>query len=536
MVIAPPTTAKIFDLSKVTYLNGKNSDQISQAAAVEQPSHAEMVKLVTGFIDNLIQSGVDKLETAARDSSNREAQSTAAINLDRYNADTTVASFKSDVASGLAKNIYAVKQFLIEGGLAEHKNNQELTFKAKGSVDGGKIADESAQELAQQALKSVQDKLSAYGININTSEATVLALRDKITGELKKPPEAKSETPEVTTQAVTETTSDTSQSDKAPTAGDIENFFKNIQQASPVLANLSQSRKGLEVLSERISSISEEVGVGAVDQATLEKFQNNIFPKLADEKKFTDAVSELSQGEKATLKTILCAVHGQADKDITCNEMSVHAQNINKNLGTNSTSLENINNGIDGLIQSHQPSDATPDKLPDLANLKKVNQLLVTFKEELTKANKLSSTADKVTAREKAQTKLLSGLKSSLETNLIDVADLKMLKEVLAKPDSANSNYNERANKFLKDLNISTDDLKQWGSMTAMLAVGLIIFCPRAITGVMQAGTGLLNMTLGNGMLPMLLMNGFGGDTKQGMNPIAAMMMMRNNNQGSKAA
>jgi hypothetical protein len=34
----------------------------------------------------------------------------------------------------------------------------------------------------------------------------------------------------------------------------------------------------------------------------------------------------------------------------------------------------------------------------------------------------------------------------------------------------------------------------------------------------------------------MLLMNGFGGDTKQGMNPIAAMMMMRNNNQGSKAA
>jgi hypothetical protein len=160
----------------------------------------------------------------------------------------------------------------------------------------------------------------------------------------------------------------------------------------------------------------------------------------------------------------------------------------------------------------------------------------VTFKEELTKANKLSSTADKVTAREKAQTTLLNELKISLDDKSINVADLKMLKEVLAKPDSANSNYNERANKFLKDLNISTDDLKQWGSMTAMLAVGLIIFCPRAITGVMQAGTGLLNMTLGNGMLPMLLMNGFGGDTKQGMNPIAAMMMMRNNNQGSKAA
>ena len=47
MVIAPPTTAPIFDLSKVTYLKGKSSEQISTAAAVEQPSHAQMVKDVS---------------------------------------------------------------------------------------------------------------------------------------------------------------------------------------------------------------------------------------------------------------------------------------------------------------------------------------------------------------------------------------------------------------------------------------------------------------------------------------------------------
>ena len=529
MVIAPTTTN--FDLSRVTYLKGKSHEEISAAAAVQQPNHAEMVKVVTGFIDKLIQSGVEKLETAASNGSDSKAQG----NLDQYNQDkdSAVTPFVTEVAGDLAKNIYAVKQFLIEGGLAEHIDNQELTFKTKGSVDGGKVADESAQELAQQALKSVQDKLIGYGITVNAGETT--KLEQVITGELKKPPGLKSATPEVTPPVVTETTSDASQSDKASTVDDIENFVKSIQQASPVLDNLSKSRKGLEVLSLRIDSIPEKVGGGAVDQATLDKFQNSIFPNLADEKKFTVAVSELNQGEKATLKTILCAVHGQADKDITCNEMSVHAGNINKGLGANSTSLQNINEGIDNLVKTRE-SDTQPNKQPDLANLKKVNQLLVTFEEELKKAGELSSAAEKVTAREEAQKKLLNELKKSLDANLIDVADLKMLKEVLAKPDSANSNYNERANKFLKDLNISNDDLKQWGSMAAMLAVGLMIFCPRAITGVMQAGTGLFNMTFGHGMLPLMLMNRFGGDNKQGINPIAAMMMMGNNNHGSKAA
>jgi hypothetical protein len=526
-MVSNPTTTR-FNLDAVPYLKGKSSE-INKAAAVEQPNHAEMVKVVTGFIDKLIQSGVDKLEEATRDGSNAEAQG----HLDKYKADTTtVASFKGEVADELAKNIYAVKQLLIEGGLAEHKDNQELTFKANGTGADGNITTESAGELAKQALKSVEERLTIYGISIDTKQAA--ELQKEIIEELKSPPKPKSETPEVNPPVVTETTSDASQSDKASTAGDIEKFVKNIQQASPALANLSKSREGLEVLSLRIDSISEGVG-GTVNKATLDKFQNSIFPNLADEKKFTAAVSKLSQDEKAALRTILSTVYGQADKYITCNEMSVHARNINKALGTNNTSLQNINKGIDKLVEAGE-SDTQPNTLPETTRLKTVNNLLKTFEEELTKANKLSSAAERVAAREKAQTELLSDLKSSLNGNLIDVADLKMLKEVLAKPDSANSNYNERANKFLKDLNISTDDLKQWGSMTAMLAVGLMIFCPRAITGVMQAGTGLLNMTFGNGMLPLMLMNHFGGDTKQGMNPLAAMMMMRNNNQSSKAA
>jgi hypothetical protein len=527
MVSISPTTPKI-DPSKVPYLKDKSPQKISTAvAAAEHLSHAQMVTVVTGFIDNLI---VGKLGTAANDVSNSKTQKTAQENLDKYNKDkdSAVTPFVTEVAGDLAKHLFTVKELLVADNLASKQEDGSTTVIKTGTQK----LNSSTNALVNQTLALVQAKLSDYGVKLNSKDTSTL--QKEIIKELKKPPGLKSETPEVNPPVVTETTSDASQSDKASTAGDIEKFVKNIQQASPALANLSKSREGLEVLSLRIDSISEGVG-GTVNKATLDKFQNSIFPNLADEKKFTAAVSKLSQDEKAALRTILSTVYGQADKYITCNEMSVHARNINKALGTNNTSLQNINKGIDKLVEAGE-SDTQPNTLPETTRLKTVNNLLKTFEEELTKANKLSSAAERVAAREKAQTELLSDLKSSLNGNLIDVADLKMLKEVLAKPDSANSNYNERANKFLKDLNISTDDLKQWGSMTAMLAVGLMIFCPRAITGVMQAGTGLLNMTFGNGMLPLMLMNHFGGDTKQGMNPLAAMMMMRNNNQSSKAA
>ena len=533
MVISP-TTAKI-NLEVVPYFKGKGS-QINQAKAkaVEQLSHAEMVQKFTGFIQDLINLEVGKLKTAAGNTSNTEVQKTSQGNLDKYNAekDPTVAPLVKDVAGELAKHVYAVKQFLIEDGLA-NPDGKEMTFKCKDGAWGSDIVSTSAVELANQALTLVKDGLTHYGINIDASKVT--QLQEAIKEELKKPPKPKNETPEVTTEGGTGTTSDSNQSDKAPTADDVENFVKSIQKASPVLANLSKSRKGLEVLSECINSISEEVGLGAVAQATLDKFQNNIFPILADEKKFTHAVSQLDDNERAALKSILTLVHSQADKEITCNEMSAHARNINNSLGANSTSLQNINEEIDNLVKTGE-SDTQPNTQPNPDRLKIVNKLLKTFEEELKKAGELSSTAEKVTAREEAQTKLLNELKTSLDKKLINVADLKMLKEVLAKPDSANSNYNERANKFLKDLNISTDNLKQWGSMAAMLAVGLMIFCPRAITGVMQPITGLLNTTLGNG-ISFMLMKHFGGDN-QGMNPLAAMMMMmmKNNNQDSKAA
>lgn len=496
-------------LKTIPYVRGKTDDEINVAVAAAGVPDPEKVKIVTGFIDNLINLEVGK-QTVAKDTTNSEAPSAAKGNLDKYNQekDSAVTLLVREVADTLTKDFFIVQQLV-------GRDCQGYQDFNKTSAEGLNNIEQSTEVLLNSAIDMVNHKLSDYSMKIDTNNLQQSA--KALVEELRNPPKPKSQTTinreadsltETATKTGTSTTgtppaagtvntttettksSETSaDSEKAPTADDVENFVKSIQQASPALANLSKSRKGLEVLSQRISSISEEAG-GTVNQATLDQFQNNIFPNLADEKKFTDAVSKLSQVEKTTLKKILCAVHGQADKDITCNEMSVHARNINKGLGANSTSLQNINEGIDNLVKTRE-SDTQPNKQPDLANLKKVNQLLVTFEEELKKAGELSSAAEKVTAREEAQKKLLNELKKSLDANLIDVADLKMLKEVLAKPDSANSNYNERANKFLKDLNISTDDLKQWGSMTAMLAVGLMIFCPRAIGNLVKTGTGL---------------------------------------------
>ena len=97
-------------------------------------------------------------------------------------------------------------------------------------------------------------------------------------------------------------------------------------------------------------------------------------------------------------------------------------------------------------------------------------------------------------------------MKVSYEASEISKEGLEVLVKALKSDDpqaAINNSQKEFASKFLKDLNINADDLKQWGSMAAMVAVGLMIFCPRAITGVVQAGTGLAGMVANT--LPMIL-------------------------------
>jgi hypothetical protein len=205
MVIAPTTATKVN--FEVSYLKGKSSEQISTAAAVQQPSHAQMVAVVTNFIDGLIQSGDGKLEVAAGYGSNAEAQ-----------------KIVQEVAGDLAKHVFIVKELLINDRLAKkQEGGQRLAFMANtASGTGSYVARESIGELAKQALESVRTNLHSYGIEIDTSKAT--KLQEVIIQKLQNPPKPKSEVDitasaaaeAASTAATTETTDTTATTEKNP--------------------------------------------------------------------------------------------------------------------------------------------------------------------------------------------------------------------------------------------------------------------------------------------------------------------------------
>jgi len=414
-MVSNPITAN-FDLTRIPYLKDRSQEQVNTAAEIQSPSQAEMVKVVTGFIDNLINLEVQKLEKIADGDSNTEAQNTAQEKLQKYIDEkaTTVDPLVQGVAGELAKNIYAVKQFLIDGRLAAQEEANELKFKANANGSGGNIAAESAKELASQALAFVGERLSAYGIKIDTSLAA--QLQTEIIQELKAPPKPKSELP---------------------------------SEAVPELARPAATEAALP--------IEKDTGVAA----KIEKFVENMA------KSVTEIKQEIGPGTKLFKELI---------------------------------------KGIADLINTPPSSTAQASAETGIPESAKINELLEEFKEALKEAKSNSIPAERVKARAEAKENFFEKLKVSYEASEISKEGLEVLVKALKSDDpqaAINNSQKEFASKFLKDLNISADDLKQWGSMAAMVAVGLMIFCPRAITGVVQAGTGLAGMAANT--LPMIL-------------------------------
>lgn len=429
-MVSNPITAN-FDLTRVPYLKDRSQEQINTAAEIQSPSQAEMVKVVTGFIDNLINLEVKNLEKTGDGDSNTEAQNTAQEKLQKYKDEkaTTVDPLVQGVAGELAKNIYAVKQFLIDDRLAAQEEANELKFKAKANGSGGNIAAESAKELASQALAFVGERLSSYGIKIDTSLAA--QLQTEIIQELKAPPKPKSELP---------------------------------SEAVPELARSAATEAALP--------IEKDTGVAA----KIEEFVENMA------KSVTEIKQEIGPGTKLFKELIT---------------------------------------GITDLINTPPSSTAQASAEAGIPESAKINKLLEEFKEALKEAKSNSIPAERVKARAEAKENFFENLKVSYKASEISKEGLEVLVKALKSDDpqaAINNSQKESASKFLKDLNISADDLKQWGSMAAMVAVGLMIFCPRAITGVVQAGTGLAGMTLGNTasrILPVLIMKHFGGNNNE---------------------
>ncbi|MBU6196898.1 MAG: hypothetical protein KGO93_04965 [Cyanobacteria bacterium REEB446] len=511
MVIAP-TTAQIFDLSKVAYLKGKSSEQISAAAEVEQPSHAAMVTVVTGFIDGLINLEVGKLETAASNSSDSKAQG----NLDQYNADTTVASFKSDVAGDLAKNIYAVKQFLIEGDLAEQKDGQELKFKTKDSLDGGKIADESAQELAQQALKSVQEKLSAYGISINAGEAA--QLQQEIIRELKKPPEPKNET---TTAAEIPTEKPV---DHEKILAAITNFTKEISNLDAVKTLLKKDNglKTLSALNADLSNSIPKTDTEARNNA-LSSFETNyeqnktfINNNISNSETFTTKFNSLDDENKLQIQIMLKNLELSTKHTNTVKEIAGSAQEIKQALSGDS--FQQLSNKLNKLKEN-----STNENKGN--NLDTVNNLLKDFNKSLQdiETNNQLNKIERINKKNEAIEAFTKKLSTELKQNKLSTLDIELIEERLdpSKNETAEQSQKAITERVLKNLNISEEQLKSFGSLAIAAVVGLMVFCPNAIGNLVKGGTGLAAMAAQT--LPMFFQ-------------AQAMMQMSQNGNGTTAS
>jgi hypothetical protein len=497
MVIAP-TTAQIFDLSKVAYLKDKTAQEINAAAAVQQPSHAEMVTVVTKFLDGLVNLEVGKLETAAGNGSDTEAQQTAQRNLIQYNADKdpAIAPLVKGVASDLAKNIYAVKQFLIEGDLAEHKDNQELTFKTKDSVNGGKIADESAQELAQQALKSVQYRLSAYGINIDNSQAT--QLQTEIIQELKKkPPEPKSETPadhEEISTAFTKFITEISNLTSVKTLLGKNNGLKTLGNLNQDLADLNPIVKDEASLPAAL-----EKAFKALDEKAHSKNEAFINNYLANPKKFQQEFKKLDDNQKLQIQMTLINIEEQEKQTKTINNIASSIAEIKQGLGVDR--LGTLLNKLKSVNESHTSSSQEN-------HLESIDNLLNDFNKTLKTANQAGTGEEKIEERNKATEAFIEKLNTGLTNGSLSNADIELIQKYL---DPKNTESQEQSQKSIteqvfknsiKNLNLSEEQLKSFGGLAIAAVVGLMVFCPNAIGNLVKSGTGLAAMAAQT--LPML--------------------------------
>ena len=488
MVIAPT----IFDLKTVPYLKDK-SEQIKQAAAVEQPSHAQMVAAVTKFIDGLIQSGVKELATAARDGSNTEAQ----VNLDKYSHEQeSVNSFKNGVAGGLAKNIYAVKQLLIHDELAEHKDNQELTFKTKDSVDGSSIATESAGELAKQALQSVQDKLIGYGISIDNSQAT--QLQTEIIRELKAPPKPKNETTTTASETPTE-----KPADYQKILADITNFTKEISNLDAVKALLKQDN-GLETLSKLNADLSHSNPLTDNEEAynkALLSFQGNyeknkafISNNISNSEAFTTKFNSLDDENKLQIHIMLGNIESSTRHANTVKEIAESAQEIKKNLSGDT--FQQISKELDSLKENHTSQNKGN-------NLDTVNNLLKDFRKDI-EANDQLNGSERLTKKAEAPETFIEKISAEFKSNNLSTSDIELIKERLDPNKKETTEQSQKAitERVLKNLNLSEEQLKGFAGIAVAAVVGLMVFCPNAIGNLVKSGTGLAAMAAQT--LPML--------------------------------
>jgi hypothetical protein len=501
------------DVRTIPYFKDKTDKEISAAAAVQQPSHPEMLTVVTNFLDALINSGT---ETAAGNNSNTEAQKAEAQKI------------VQEVAGDLAKHVFIVKELLINDRLAKkQEGGQGLAFIANtASGTGSYVARESIGELAKQALESVKTNLHSYGIEIDTSKAT--KLQEVIIQKLQNPPKPKSEV-DITASAAAEAASTAATTENTPPENpniSIIDFLKEkhseltkgLLGCRSIVTFLNQpadsktgQASGISQLRELNKKIEKEIdGWNNLDLdkagPALKSFRDNLTENakfIADHLGKGTFISEfptLDENKKIQVGILLKSLETTVDEKIM--------------VGLTGKITGQLGNGVKQSLQTKLSSliddnSNTPNTLFTL-NLSKANEHLEKYNQALKDIkSKNLSTQQEIQEKQKATNEFSEDIKRDLENKTLSIEDVKVIQKSLelteeerksgkASPaiDNIFGNFINSMKEKAKEqgIEITEEGLKQFAGIGVALAIGTTLFCPKLLGGLVQSAFSLGTM------------------------------------------
>ena len=505
-------------LRAIPYVQGKTDDEISVAVAAAGLPDPEKVKIVTGFINNLINLEISKLEKAAGgDSSDAKAQHEAQQSRIKYHTNSPVA-LVNEVADTLTKNIFIVQELV--GRDCQGYKDFDQTF-----AEGLNNIEQSTEVLLHSAIDIVNSKLSGYSMKIDTNNLQQSA--KALVQELRNPPKPKSQTTmngEADSLTETAAKTGTSTTGTPPAAGTVNTTTKtttssetpaNYEKISTAftkfiteISNLASVRTllkqdhGLETLSKLNKDLADLNPI-IKDKNALPAALENAFKALNDEahsenktfinnyvanpEKFTEEFGKLDDNQKLQIQMTLINIEGQAKQTKTINNIASSITEIKKGLGGDrlGTLLNELNSVNESLTSSSQEN-----------HLESIDNLLNEFNQNLKTANQAETGEEKIEERNKATKAFIEKLKTGLKNGSLSNADIELIEERLdpSKKETAEQSQKAITERVLKNLNLSEEQLKGFAGIAVAAVVGLMVFCPNAIGNLFKAGTGLATM------------------------------------------
>jgi hypothetical protein len=509
-------------LKEIPYVRGKTDDEISAAVAAARQPDPEKVKIVTGFINNLINLEISKLEKDASNPYDAKAQQKAQQSRIKYHTNSPVA-LVNEVADTLTKNIFIVQELVGRDCLGYTDFN-------KTYAEGLNNIEQSTEVLLHSAIDIVNSKLSGYSMKIDTNNLQQSA--KALVQELRNPPKPKSqttitggeansptETAAKTGTSITETppatgtvntTTETTKSSETP--ADHEKISTAFTKLITEISNLSsvktllQQDNGLETLSKLNQDLANlnpiikdknalqaplAQALQALDENTHSENKTFINNYLANPEKFKEEFAKLSDDHKLQIQMTLINIEGQAKQTKTINNIASSIAEIKSGLG---------NDRLDTLLDNLKTINEQTSSENQENHLDTINTLLNEFNETLKTANQAGTGEEKIEERNKATEAFIEKLNTGLTNGSLSNADIELIQKYLDPKNTENQEQSQKSiteqvfKNSIKNVNISEEQLKSFGGLAIAAVVGLMVFCPNAIGNLVKSGTGLATM------------------------------------------